>query len=322
MAGTSSASGHDRSSRLISSDANMSAELWIAEGFTQLLRSARDCAAPASSTPMATLQTMNGLAQAITLNPGRQFPIAGGNEPDGAVHRRRSHGGSHELGRQLHLVLPMASAVAMALDLLPRGPQPGARVARRLHARDVAHVRQDERRRRLRRLPYSLDDAQRRLAEASGDSAFAAEFFSKHVHGRDLPDYAALLRPAGILWRRQNAGTPGGETSGYEQRDGMRITVAPLSNTPAFKAGLDLDDVIKAVAGVRVQSADDVAAAIRRSRPRHGRGRTRGSIGLDTNGARHHRRRSADGDGDARAGGPAAHSRTESVSRQLVDPLR
>ena len=45
--------------------------------------------------------------------------------------------------------------------------------------------------------PYTLADARARLAEVSGDRAFADEFFDKYVEGRDAIDYARLLLRAG-----------------------------------------------------------------------------------------------------------------------------
>ena len=54
--------------------------------------------------------------------------------------------------------------------------------------------------------PYTLADARARLAEVSGDRAFADEFFDKYVEGRDVADYARLLLRAGYVLRKRNPG--------------------------------------------------------------------------------------------------------------------
>ena len=46
--------------------------------------------------------------------------------------------------------------------------------------------------------PYTSADAEARLAEVSGDAGFAASFFDRFIHGRDVADYAALLARAGL----------------------------------------------------------------------------------------------------------------------------
>ena len=65
----------------------------------------------------------------------------------------------------------------------PGGPQPG-------HRREAVHA----------------EGRARRLAEVSGDRAFADEFFDKYVEGRDVPDYARLFARAGLVLRKRNAG--------------------------------------------------------------------------------------------------------------------
>ena len=47
--------------------------------------------------------------------------------------------------------------------------------------------------------PYTLADARARLAEVSGDRAFADEFFDKYIEGREVADYARLLLRAGYV---------------------------------------------------------------------------------------------------------------------------
>ena len=96
---------------------------------------------------------------------------------------------------------------------------------------------------------------------------FAHEFFAKYIHGREVPDFAKLVQPAGFTIRRANPGRAWWGDVRIETRNGARIGSSPLANTPAYKAGLDVDDVVRQLDGTRVASAEDFAAVLRRHKP-------------------------------------------------------
>jgi predicted metalloprotease with PDZ domain len=163
---------------------------------------------------------------------------------------------------------PYGGAIALALDLSLRTRSNGRltlddfmRAMWRVHGRPaaprpgyVAH-------------PYTSADAEQRLAEVTGDPSFARDFFSRYVHGRELPDFAALLEPAGLLLQRRNPGRAWWGDLRLETRDGLTITNTPRANTPAYKAGLDVGDQLRQIDGTRVSFAEDAAAILRRHRP-------------------------------------------------------
>ena len=111
--------------------------------------------------------------------------------------------------------------------------------------------------------PYTLNDARDRLAEVSGDRAFAEDFFTRFVHGREIPDYAKLLEPAGIVVRKRNAGAA---WSGLQMDRENAATVGSLVafGTPAFAAGIEAGDVITSVGGTAFTT---LAAALKDRRP-------------------------------------------------------
>ncbi len=244
--------------------ANMSAELWLGEGFTQyygpLVRSRAGL-----EDLRGTLDTMSGLLQSIIVNPGRDYRSAAEMSQmavftDGGRTVDRTNWSSSYIS-----YYPYGGAMALALDLALRG-----RSQSRLSLDDFmramwrTHGKPSSRQGYVDR-PYTLDDAERVLGEVAGDRTFAHDFFTKYIRGRELPDFAALARPAGLLLRRDET-TWWGDIR-LEQRDGVRLSTAPLSQTPAYRAGLDLDDQIRAINGTRVTTPDDVNNAIRRRKP-------------------------------------------------------
>src|SRR5690606_4225472 len=94
----------------------------------------------------------------------------------------------------------------------------------------------------------TLDDARDRLAEVSGDRAFAEDFFTRFVHGREIPNYPELLEAAGIVVRKRN---PDVAWTGLEmsREDPARVGSLVAFGTPAFAAGLEADDVITSMGG-------------------------------------------------------------------------
>jgi predicted metalloprotease with PDZ domain len=85
--------------------------------------------------------------------------------------------------------------------------------------------------------PYTVQDARDRLAEVSGDRAFAAEFFAKYIEGREVPDYAPLFARAGRTLRTRAAGSWTGLSMARDSavREGSLVPWG----SPAFDAGLE-----------------------------------------------------------------------------------
>jgi predicted metalloprotease with PDZ domain len=116
--------------------------------------------------------------------------------------------------------------------------------------------------------PYTIADAQARLAEVAGDAAFAREFFGRYIHGTDVPDFERLLARAALVLRKANPnGTWWGDVR-WEPRDGaLNLVTVPPSNSPLYLAGLDQGDTLRQIDGTRVTSTGDVAAALQRRKP-------------------------------------------------------
>jgi predicted metalloprotease with PDZ domain len=116
--------------------------------------------------------------------------------------------------------------------------------------------------------PYTLQDLQNILAEVAGDRAFADEFFSRFVHGREMADHATLLARAGLVLRKRSPGRAWiGPVSLEYTGNGARVTEQTIEDTPVYAAGLDRDDEVLSVEGVGIGSSARLEEIVQRRRP-------------------------------------------------------
>jgi len=249
-------------------EANMSGELWLAEGFTNyygpltlqragLTRLAEFAAALASAV------------NAVTFSPGRQVRTAeemsqmapfvdaaaaiDRTDFDNTFISYYTWGESIALG--LDLTLRERTGGKVTLDdfmraMWQRFGKPGGRAP--------GYVDR----------PYMNADAKAVLAAVSGDPAFADDFFARYIQGHEVVDYARLLAAAGLVVRpRAPQSGFAGELALQDGPGGVRIGAAVPAGAPAYQAGLERDDVVTQVGGASVTRADDVDAAIRAARP-------------------------------------------------------
>ena len=247
--------------------ANMSGELWLAEGFTQYYGPLSMSRAGVVSL-RETIDDFDALVRAVTLSPGRMYRSAEDMSrmapfTDGGRALDRTNWSDSYIS-----YYPFGGSIALALDLTLRGRSDGRvtlddfmRAMWRVHGKPpaprpgyVAH-------------PYTMSDAEQRLAEVSGDPAFAKDFFASYIQGRKAPDFAALIKPAGLVMQKLHPGQAWWGNLRLDARGGLTLADAPLSNTPAYRAGLDRDDQLRTLDGARLSLPDDVAAVLRRHKP-------------------------------------------------------
>ena len=165
---------------------------------------------------------------------------------------------------------PFGGAIALALDLTLRDRSEG-RVTLDDYMRAMwrVHGKPGGTREGYVDRPYTIGDAEDRLAEVSGDRAFARDFFARYIQGRDIADYTRLLMRAGLVLRKRRAGQAWWGDLQLEARSGAThiATLVPL-NSPAYNAGLEQDDELREIDGERAGSTDEVDAIIRRHKPR------------------------------------------------------
>jgi predicted metalloprotease with PDZ domain len=247
--------------------ANLTDSLWLAEGFTQyygplVLRRAGlvDLAGAAS--------TIAGLVNSVALSPAHEVRSAvemSRMAPfiDGGRTNDRTN-----WSRTVISYYPFGGAIALALDLALR-EHSDSRVTLDDYMRAMwrAHGKPGGAREGYVDKPYSLRDAEARLAEVSGDAAFARQFFARYIEGREVADYGALLARAGLVVRKQNAGRAWLGDLSLDSRSPPRVQTLVLPNWPIYTAGLDQDDELRQVDGQRISSQEDIETALRRRKP-------------------------------------------------------
>jgi predicted metalloprotease with PDZ domain len=245
--------------------ANMTDSLWLAEGFTQYY-GPLSMARAGILDPARAVAMFARNANAVVNGSGREFrsPVdmsrmAPFVDAARAVDRTNfrttfisyyTYGAAVALG--LDLTLRDRTNGKVSLDDFmramwraygkPGGPAPGL----------VGH-------------PYSLDDVRDRLAEVSGDRAFAEDFMKRYMTGREVVDYARLAARAGITVQKAHPGAAWMGDLAFREGTAIDQLVAP--GTPAYAAGLEQDDEITTLDNEPVSSAEQIADVLHSHKP-------------------------------------------------------
>ncbi len=246
-------------------EANISGELWLAEGFTQYYGSLIMARSGLSKRDEEVADIARAAISVIN-NPGRQFRSA--------VQMSQLApftDAARSIDKTNHSITFISyytygCAVALALDLTLRDRSNGAlTLDDYMKAMWRVHGKPGGSQPGLVGKPYTLADARARLAEVSGDRAFADEFFDKYIEGREVADYARLLFRAGYVMRKRNAGAAWLGPVNQLDASGNINSLLPWGS-PLFEAGLDQGDVIIDVEG-KAMASGVLQAAIKTRKP-------------------------------------------------------
>jgi predicted metalloprotease with PDZ domain len=247
--------------------ANMSAELWLAEGFTQyygpltLSRTGLEDVA-------TTAATFGDLITSVTLNPGYRLRSAEEMSRMAAF----TDGGRtiDQTNWSISYIsyYPFGGAIALALDLTLRERFDGVSLDDLMRAMWREYGKPGGSRPGYVDRPYTLADVEARLAEVSGSPEFARDFFVRYIDGHEVADYSRLLEPAGFVVRRVRPGRAWIGTLTFEPGSGrLQVDSATAPDTPAYAAGIDRGDEITSLGGRAITSESQILAVLQAHRP-------------------------------------------------------
>ena len=216
--------------------ANMSGELWFAEGFTNYYGPLMLKRAGLSSIDGFT-RAIGGAVNVVLTAPGRevfnvvemarQAPFVDAATANDPVNTPNTFISYYTYGE----------AIALGADLTIRTKFPGKSLDDWMRQMWKEHP--DVQR------PYTLDDLQAALGNAVGDQGFAADFFRQHILGKEAIDYQPLLERVGLALRKRPGNHVWLGSLRYQLMDtGMTITGPVLRDSPAYATGLDRGDKV------------------------------------------------------------------------------
>jgi predicted metalloprotease with PDZ domain len=221
--------------------ANMSRELWFAEGFTSYFDDLILWRA-GLITDEGFAGRMGSIANAVSNARGRAYfsPVEMSMQAP-FVDAATSVDPTNRLNTFLSYYT-WGSGIGMALDLELRTRFEGLTADHLMREMWAEHGAAE--------VPYTVDDVQAALARVSGDSDFAADFFARFVRGTEAPPFEQLLSSAGIEVGTANPGVAWLGSAPILFSDGVaQVQGTPREGTFLYQAGVDRGDRIVSVDG-------------------------------------------------------------------------
>jgi predicted metalloprotease with PDZ domain len=238
--------------------ANMSGELWFAEGFTNyygplILQRA------GLSTLDDFVRHLSGAVNEVLNAPGRElFSVVDMSRQASFVDAARSIDETN-FHNTFISYYTYGEALAFGLDLAIREHFPGKSLDDWL--RLMWHRHRDINK------PYDLRDLENALAETT-DAAFAHQVFEHHIYGREPLDYQSLVAAAGLKLQKAHAGRSwvGDDDLTFSAASPILSQTARIGS-PLYLAGLDKGDEILKCDGKMLKDAGDFSSCLAKHHP-------------------------------------------------------
>ena len=243
--------------------ANMSSELWFAEGFTNyygLLALERSGITGIDEFARA----MGRGVDAVLNSPGRNVHSAVGMSELAPFVDAAKSVDETNFGNTFISYYTYGQALAFGIDLSIRERFPGKSLDDWMRALWRRHPDIES--------PYTLADLETTLADTIGDKDFAASLFRDYITGKKSLDYATLVTKAGLLLRKAHPGqvwlgivtARGVSASLSSSGKGLEIKGEPRQGSPFYEAGLSDGDLIQSVDG---KSGGNLKEVLEKHRP-------------------------------------------------------
>jgi predicted metalloprotease with PDZ domain len=238
-------------------EANMSGELWFAEGFTNYYTSLFLCRA-GLITQKQYVEDLSRALNGVVNSPGRLFfsPVGMSNYApfaDAATAIDPRNSGNTYISYYIY-----GQVLGLALDLSLRNLNSTASLDEYMRLVWSKYGKTE--------LPYNLHDLQATLAEYTS-ADFANQFFESYILKSGMPDFEGLLHTMGVVLEKASPGKGYLGATLKKANDGVAIANYTRIGTAAYKAGLESGDVITSLEGKAITEPDAFTAALELYKP-------------------------------------------------------
>jgi predicted metalloprotease with PDZ domain len=234
-------------------EANLSGELWFAEGFTSYYDDLT-LARTGIITPEAYASGLSGVLNYVLLRPGTQYRSPIGMSQCAPFVDAASSIDEDNFDNTFISYYSYGAVLGMALDLtLRRDHNTNLDELMRLIWQTYGRTE----------IPYFIPDLQAALAQLTDDEAFAEAWFARHIYQSELPDLKGLLADFGI-----SAATKAPDSVGFyglsltQEKESLVISSKVYANTTLYQAGLGEGDRIVSLNGKDIQTSEDWDSAV------------------------------------------------------------
>ncbi|MFN1835163.1 M61 family metallopeptidase [Balneola sp. MJW-20] len=229
-------------------EANMSGELWFAEGFTSYY-TGLILARAGIRIPEQYVEGLDGGLNRVINSSGREFyspvemsyqaPFVDAARSVDPVNRDNTFISYYTYG----------SVLGLALDLSLRSMDNGKNLDDFMKLVWQKYG--------ITEIPYTIRDLETVLGEYVNEY-FAEQFFDNFIFDSKLPDYEKLLANVGVTMELMS---PGEAALGTEIRieDGVgKLRSNAIKGSPVYEAGIETEDEILSIAGMDLSSVNDI----------------------------------------------------------------
>ncbi|WP_020536624.1 M61 family metallopeptidase [Lewinella cohaerens] len=234
-------------------EANLSGELWFAEGFTSYFD---DLSLQRAGILSAEdyVSGLTGMLNYVLLRPGTRHrgPI-GMSQCAPFVDAATSIDGDN-FANTFISYYSYGAVLGLALDL----------ELRRDHGTDLSRfMRLVWERYGEPEIPYHIPDLEHLLAELTNNETFAKNWFASHVYNSGLPDLKGLLEDFGVKMELNEMDSVGFYGLRLKDTDkGLRVAGTVFANSPLYAAGLEEDDYILSLNDTAISSQKEWKQAV------------------------------------------------------------